>query len=263
MIELHEGDCIEVIEELHKKGVKVNGVITSPPYNTARNGSNFSNHEARYISHNDNMPQQEYIDWQVDLFNKMESILEKDGCILYNISYGAENTDTLWLLIADIIRNTNLVTADHLIWKKKTALPNNSNHNRVTRITENVFVFCRKSELGTFKMNKKVSSVSHTGQKFYENIYNFVEAGNNDLGEHTKKHKATYSMDLVEQLIKLYYEEESVILDPYMGTGTTGLACKKLNRSFIGIELENEYFKISEDRLSDMVYRDDLFEEDD
>ena len=63
MIDIYNGDCIEVISKLKDDGVKVDGVITSPPYNTARGGSDFADHQARYISHNDNMPQDEYIDW--------------------------------------------------------------------------------------------------------------------------------------------------------------------------------------------------------
>jgi len=261
MIEIYNGDCIDIIEKLRVDNKKIDGVITSPPYNTARGGSDFADHQARYISHNDNMPQHEYIEWQVNLFKHIDTILNKDGCILYNISYSTENSDTIWLLIAEIIKRTNFTTADQLIWKKKNALQNNSNHNRVTRITENVFVFCRKDELDTFKMNKDVSSISKTGQKYYENVFNWFETANNDSGSHTEQHKATYSVEFASHLMDMYFEEGTTILDPFMGTGTTGMACKKLNRNFIGIEIEKEYFDISRDRIDNMVYRDDLFEE--
>lgn len=60
--------------------------------------------------------------------------------------------------------------------KKKSALPNNVSHNKLTRICEFVFVFCRKNEYKTFVANKQVKSQSKTGQKYYENIFNFIEA---------------------------------------------------------------------------------------
>ena len=115
----------------------------------------------------------------------------------------------MWLLIADIIRNTDFITADQIIWKKRSATPNNRSKNKLTRITENVFVFVKKNEIKTFNMNKAVKSViEKTGQKNYENIYNFIEAKNNDKGEHKKINKATYSVDLCEQLLSRYFIEK-------------------------------------------------------
>ena len=110
-------------------------------------------------------------------------------------------------------------------------------------------------------MNKAVSSVSKNGQKYYENVFNWFETANNDLGDHTEHHKATYSVEFASHLMDMYFDENTTILDPFMGTGTTGMACKRYNRNFIGIEIEKEYFDISQDRIDNMVYRDDLFEE--
>jgi len=55
----------------------------------------------------------------------------------------------------------------------------------------------------------------------------------------------------MEYLIKTYTNENEMVLDFTMGSGTTGLACKNLNRNFIGIELDDKYFKICEDRIND------------
>ena len=128
-------------------------------------------------------------------------------------------------------------------------MPNNVSHNKLTRICEFVFVFCRKDEYKTFITNKKVKSISEkTGQKFYENIYNFVEAKNNDGSN--KLNKATYSSDLCEQLLNVYAKENALVYDSFNGTGTTGVACIKLGLNYIGSELSEEQCKYSIERLN-------------
>lgn len=245
------GDCIEMIDKLKNSHHQIDGVMTSPPYNTSRVGAS-DLYNSRYSEYEDNKNNDEYIKWQVELFNAIDNILKPNGVILFNINYGSENTDTIWLLIADIIRNTNFTTADQIIWKKRSAIPNNRSKNKLTRITENVFVFVRKKEIKTFNMNKNVKSIiQKTGQKNYENLYNFIEAKNNDRNEYTKIHKATYSSDLCEQLLSRYFKTDNTILDPFMGIGTTGIAAKKLKMNFYGIEIDKSYFDICKDLIEE------------
>jgi DNA modification methylase len=239
------------MEVLHNKGVKPNIVLTSPPYNTARLGTNeraIKNYENRYDIHLDNKTDDEYIDWTIKLFNAYDKILAKDGCILYNISYSSENTHLLWLVVADIIRKTNFIVADDIIWKKKSALPNNVSSNKLTRIVEHVFVFCRKDEFKTFNCNKTVKSQSKTGQKYYENVFNFIEAKNNDWS--CDLNKATYSTELCEQLLSIYAQPKALVLDTFMGTGTTAMACKNMNLKCIGTELSEAQCEFAKERLN-------------
>lgn len=244
---------------MKENGVKVNNVITSPPYNTARHSKyHFSekainNHEGRYDIFLDNKTDEEYLDWTVDLFNKMEEVLEENGSIMYNISYSSEKTNLIWQVITEIISRTEFSVADVIYWKKSSALPNNSSSNKLTRIVEPVFIFCRKSEFKTFKSNKKVKSVSKTGQKYYNNVFNLIEARNNDKS--TKLNKATYSSGLIMKLIDVYVVDNSVVFDPFMGTGTTAEGCLRYNEEygtnlkFIGAELSENQVKYSEERV--------------
>jgi DNA modification methylase len=64
-----------------------------------------------------------------------------------------------------------------------------------------------------------------------------------------KLHPTQKSIEIIEHLLKLHTAESHVVLDPFMGSGTTGAACKNLNRKFIGIELDEEYFKTAENRI--------------
>jgi len=247
MIELYNGDCIKVIDGLIENNVKVDAVLTSPPYNVSRKTGDM--YSTKYGVYQDTMANEDYILWQTELFNKIDKILNENGVIIYNINYGGENTDTLWLLLASIIQNTPFTIVDQIAWKKNNAIPNNVSGRALTRIVENVFIFSRKKETKTFMSNKQVISISKIGQKIYENVFNFIEAPNNDQGEHTKIHKATYSIELCTKLLKMYVPENKTVLEPFMGSGTTGIACKQLNRSFIGIELDKDYFNIAKDRI--------------
>lgn len=252
---LYNEDCFETMRKMHMNDIKVNAVLTSPPYNTGRltqTQKSIDNHENRYDIHLDNKTDKEYLDWSVELFNRYEKILKQDGVILYNVSYSAENNPNLmWLFIADMISRTNFMVADCIIWKKGSALPNNVSKNKLTRITEFVFVFCRKSEYKTFNTNKKVKSVSRTGQKYYENVFNFFEAKNNDGSNNLNK--ATYSTDFCEKLINIYLKQGDLVYDSFMGTGTTANACIKLGLDFIGSELSEAQCQYAEDRIIEML----------
>ena len=252
---LYNEDCFDTMRRMESQSIKVNAVLTSPPYNTGRltqTQRSIDNHENRYDIHLDNKTDSEYLDWSVELFNQYEKILKKDGVILYNVSYSAENNPNLmWLFVSDMIRRTDFMVADCIIWKKGSALPNNVSKNKLTRITEFVFVFCRKSEYKTFNTNKKVKSVSRTGQKYYENVFNFFEARNNDGSN--KLNKATFSTDFCKKLIDIYLKEGDLVYDSFMGTGTTANACIDTGLNFIGSELSEAQCKYGEDRIIELL----------
>lgn len=226
-------------------------ILTSPPYNTARNSmrqDNRDRHEGRYDVFVEDKTDNEYLEWTINNFKQFDKVLSKNGCILYNLSYSSENTHLIWLTVAEIIRNTPFTTADTIVWKKKSALPNNMSSNKLTRIIEYVFVFCRKSEFKTFKSNKKVVSYRSTGQGNYENLFNFIEAKNNDGA--TKLNKATYSSELCEKLLSIYAKKDSIVFDPFIGTGTTAVAAKRLGHRYIGCEISEAQCDYANDRIS-------------
>lgn len=244
------GDCIQSMGLLPDG--KISCVITSPPYNlnVQRKSGDMYNLKYTADSHADCMDNAQYIDWQISVFKAFDRVLSKNGAILYNINYGGENNETLWLLLGKIIEQTPFTIADQLVWRKKVAIPNNGSRNKVTRICENIFVICRKSEYLTFHSNKKVVSVSRVGQKFYENVHNLIEAPNNNQGEHTKQHKATFSTELVEKLISMYVPEGGVVLDPFSGTGTTAVACINTQRKYVCIEKGESYHNLATERVT-------------
>ena len=256
MIELYNEDCFETMSLLDNESIDL--VLTSPFYNTnskagkkgTLNTSKIKNghyDHVRYDVHVDNMTNDEYCDFSANLFNEFDRIVNKNGCVLYNMSYGAENTNCMFEAVNAIITRTPFIIADVIGWKKSTALPNNCSSNRLTRIFEFVFVFCRKTEAKTFFCNKQITGHRKTGQASYENIYNFIEARNNDGS--CPYNKATFSSDLCEQLLKLYAPSDSYVYDPFMGSGTTAVACERLGLNVIGSEISTNQVLFSIDRL--------------
>lgn len=241
---LYCGDCIEVMKELIEQKVKVDKVITSPPYNIIRPNST----DRGYDIYKDGMSNEEYIKWTLNIFNCYDSILNANGCIMYNMSYGTENTELMNLVVAEIIKNTGFTIADIIIWKKNSATPNNVSSNKMTRICEFVYVFCRKSEFNTFTSNKKVIGTREdTGQLIYENIFNFFKAPNND--ESTELNKATFSTQFVSSLIDRYVLKTDIVLDNFSGTGTTIKTCLQKGIKSIGIELSKKQCEHTKNRL--------------
>jgi len=194
------GDCIEVMNTLVKQGKSVDKIITSPPYNTMRQTD-----DQGYDLYKDERINSEYIDWTIDVFNCYDKLLSQNGCVAYNMSYGTENTEVMNLTVAEIIKRTNFTLADILIWKKNSATPNNVSNNKMTRICEFVYIFCRRSEFFTFTSNKKVVSTSAKGQLIYENMFNYFSAPNNN--ESNSLNHATFSTEFVDEIIHRYVKK--------------------------------------------------------
>ena len=247
-------DCISFLQS--HEGLKVDCVLTSSPYNTGRPSTSErsrNNREGRYDVHLDNKTPEEYIEWTIKLFNLLDKVLVKNGVILYNVSYSSDGTvnnsscDLVWRTISHIIEETDFTVADRIVWKKSSALPNNVSPNKLTRICEDVYVFCRKGEYKTFNCNKQLSKVGSTGQKFYKNYFNFIEARNNDGS--CSLNKATFSSELVEKLLTLYCKEGDLIYDPFMGTGTTAVGAKHCKMHYIGTEISTAQIEYANNRI--------------
>lgn len=252
MIKIFNEDCLITMKE-HLQEQSVDVVLTSPPYNNSRTSHSdycMKTANCRYAEYDDNKTNEEYCDWIVSIFNGYNRILKKDGVILFNISYGSENPSVMFECIAKILEKTDFMLADMICWKKKSALPNNVSKNKLTRIREPVFVFCRKDEYDTFRSGKEVKSISNKGQPFYTVLYNFIEADNNDST--SDLNKATFSTDFVLQLLHMYVGDDktAVVYDNFMGTGTTAVACKSLGLNCYGSELSTEQCELADTRLS-------------
>ncbi len=224
----------------------IGGIITSPPYNiTSKRKDVYYDNGYSDI---DGLSEEEYLNVRIKEFKEFSRILEDTGVICYNLSYHNENPILPTLLMTKIHQETDLTLADMITWKKSTALPFQTSPTKLSRICEQIYVIVKKDHLHNFKTNKKISKINEkTGQKFYKNYTNLIEAKNNDGIK--SKLKASYSEDLVVKIMNIYFPENSLIYDPFLGIGTTAKACQKFNRRYIGSELNEEYYNTSLKRL--------------
>lgn len=258
------GDCQDLMHKMYEENCLCDLIITSPPYNTERQWDNPDKNIENKIKRRNKLydtyksqTDEEYVNWTLRKFRGFDHIVKTNGVVLYNLSYGnsySQKNDTsttqLFNLIFQIVQNTSWMVGDIIVWKKKSALPNNTSRNKLTRICEFVFVFCRKSEYQTYNCNKKLVSRSSKNHNYYSNIFNFIEAKNND--GRNPYNQATYSIDLVEQLLDMYAldKEDFLVFDPFSGTGTTAVACKMNGIDFIGCELSKDQCNYARERLA-------------
>lgn len=218
MIELHHGDCLEVIKSISDNSVDL--VLTDPPYNISQK-NNF---------HTMNRAGIDFGEWdkKFDLFSYIDDVsrvLNKNGSfIVFNA----------WKNLGDIARyaeSKGFDTKDMIRLEKTNPMPRNRDRRYITDyecaiwfVKHNAkWIFNRQSK--TYERPKYVGSIE------------------------TKLHPTQKNLGLMEWLILIHSNKNNTILDPFMGSGTTGVACKNLNRNFIGIELNEEYFNIAMERI--------------
>jgi DNA modification methylase len=212
----------------------ISGIICSPPYNitTKRKDCYYNNG----YSEIDNLSDEDYLNLRINEFKEFSRVLDNHGVICYNISYHNENPILPTLLISKIHQETDLTIADIITWKKSNSIPFQTSPTKLSRICELIYIIVKKKYLHNFRTNKQVSKINKdTGQKFYKNYTNLIEAKNNDGIKSTLK--ASYSEELVDKLINIYFPKDSIIYDPFSGLGTTARSCKKNSLKFIGSEL--------------------------
>lgn len=241
---IFQEDCVTTMNRFDDKSI--DGIITSPPYNicTERTDMYYNNG----YSEEDNLTEENYLYLRTQEFKQFQRILRKDGVICYNISYSKENPILPTLLVANIHNQTNLTVADIICWKKSHAIPFQTSPTKLSRITELIYIFVNKDRLHTFKTNKEVSKINEkTGQKFYKSYVNYIEAKNND--GYKCKLKASFSQDLVDKLIDIYFEKNSLIYDPFSGIFTTQLSCIRKGLRYLGSEKTPEIFEEGKKRI--------------
>lgn len=221
-VKLYQGDCIESIKNVD--GGSVNLVLTDPPYNIARK-NNFHTMGRAGI---------DFGEWDkgFDLFSYIKEIprvLHKDGSvIIFND----------WKNLGDIARcceENGLVIKDMLRWEKANPMPRNRDRRYVTDYE--VAVWCTNAK-AKWTFNRQ--SDAYDRPKY--------SGGLTPASEKTG-HTTQKPVYLMEQILETHSNQGDVVLDMFMGSGTTGVACKNKGRSFIGMELDLDYFESAKKRI--------------
>jgi DNA modification methylase len=219
MIDLHLGDCLEVMKQIPDKSVDL--VLTDPPYNIARK-NNFSSMGRAGI---------DFGEWDkgFDLFSYIDQasrVLNKDGSfVVFNAwrNLGA---------IADYAETQGFETKDMVRLEKSNPMPRNRDRRYITDYECAVW-FVKKGAKWTF---------NRQDEKYQRPKFIFgIESG---------LHPTQKNLGLMKELVKIHSNQGDTVIDPFMGSGTTGVACRNLNRKFIGIEQDPSYFEIAKGRIN-------------
>jgi DNA (cytosine-5)-methyltransferase 1/site-specific DNA-methyltransferase (adenine-specific) len=221
-------DAYNKIHEFHKIGVVVDHIITDPPYNISQD-NNFSTMKSAKRKGVD------FGEWDKDFdltswIKNYEKILSKNGSMIIFCSYRFISK------IIETLENSGLVVKDILEWRKSNPMPRNINR-RYVQDTEFAVWAVRKGAKWIF--NKPNNEVYLRAQFIAPVV----------AGRERTEHPTQKSLTVMERIIKIHTNPNETILDPFMGSGTTGVAALKNNRNFIGVELDDKYFDLSLDRL--------------
>jgi len=246
MIKLIHGNCLEKMNDIPNKSIDM--ILADIPY-----GKNDC--EGDYIIPFNQM-------WE-----HLKRIIKFNGAILLT-----GNQPFTTYLIASNIKMFKY----HWVWNKGMGSSFALAKYKPMIITEDILVFGNKGKINyypimedreknsyvnkgssnsdiVFKGTIAKSSKDYNPKKRYpKNILNYSKYINECNPMNNRFHPTQKPIILMEYLIKTYTKENETVLDFCMGSGTTGIACKNLNRSFIGIELNKEYFEIAKKRINEI-----------
>jgi modification methylase len=230
MIDLRLGDCLEIMKTISDKSVDL--VVTSPPYN-----QNLTTQDKSRNLYKDNLKKDEYINFMKNVFIEWYRILKDTGSIMYN--YKTQVQDNLLQPAFEHlcqVRGKFLLVGE-IIWKYAGNF--DSARTRFPVDYEIVYQLSKQSDF-YFNDNKEpLTSVWFIKHVMF-GTQERCQAGS---------HPCPYPISLINKIIRHLTREKETVLDPFMGSGTTGVACKELGRNFIGIEIEPKYFEIAKRRI--------------
>lgn len=260
------GDCLHILKPMEPQAINL--VMTSPPYADSRKNTYGGIHP------------DEYVEWFLPITAELYRVLKEDGSFVLNIKEKAMNGERHTYVIELILamKKQGWLWTEEYVWHKRNCTPGKW-PNRFRDAWERCLHFTKKK---SFKMNQDAVMVptgdwsksrlknlsetdkrrdnSRVGSGFGKNISNWI---GRDMAYPTnvlhlatecsnKNHSATFPKELPAWFIKLFTDEGDLVLDPFFGSGTTGIVALELGRHFVGIELKEDYYKVASANLADV-----------
>ena len=226
------GDSLKIMKQFPDKSIDI--IITSPPYNLLNSTGNGLKKNTKtgkwknaaikngYEDYDDNMPYDKYISWQRECVAEMCRIIKEDGAIFYNNKNRVQGG--LLQDRGEIVRGFPL--RQIITWKRSGAI--NFNPGYFLPTTEQIYLLCKKP----FKLVK--------GANKYTDVWEITQ-------EMKNPHPAPFPEALTDRIVSS--TEGRIILDPFAGSGTTGVSAIKFDRNFILIDKSETYCRMAQARL--------------
>ena len=225
------GNAVDVMKQIPDESVKL--VVTSPPYNLKNStgngmkdgrGGKWANAALQkgYSHHEDAMPHDEYVKWQRNCLAEMVRVIPEDGAVFYNHK---------WRVQAGLLQNRHDIVDGFpvrqiIIWKRKGGI--NFNRGYFLPTYEVIYLIAKPK----FKLVPKANAV--------RDIWEFAQDMKND-------HPAPFPIGLIDQIISS--TDAQIVLDPFMGSGTTAVSAIRHGRNYIGIDISPEYCEMAQKRI--------------
>jgi modification methylase len=233
MLDLDKIYIMDVLEGL--KSLDDNSVdagVTSPPYNKLgllkgkkQKGGDWNGY-ITYHTFDDNIPEEEYHQWQIDVLNEIQRVLKPTGSFFYN--HKNRRYDKTEYSPYEFVSKSKLNLYQTIIWDRKADV-NNSKHF-FQPVYELVYWLT--------KDNKKAPKFFKNALEEQQSIWRISPKAN-------IPHPAPFPEELVEHCILATTEPGDVVLDPFMGAGTTAVVAKRLGRRYIGFDISEDYVKMA------------------
>ena len=225
------GDAVEIMKQIPDG--KVDLVITSPPYNLKNStgngmkdgrGGKWANAALQngYTHHDDCMPHDKYVKWQRECLTEMMRLIPETGAIFYHHKWRVQ--DALLQDRQDIV--SGFPVRQIIIWRRKGGLNFNAGYFLPTY--EVIYLIAKPR----FKLAPKANA--------YGDVWEFTQEMKNE-------HPAAFPVSLIDRIVSS--TDAKIILDPFMGSGTTAISAINFNRSYIGIDISPEYCEMAEERV--------------
>ncbi|NCQ56052.1 site-specific DNA-methyltransferase [Candidatus Parcubacteria bacterium] len=285
-----QGDAWVVSKSLPSDYVQ--SIVTSPPYFGHREYSDDQNLVLQEFGREDDP--NDYVQKLVSLFDELKRVLREAGTVWLNLGDTYRNEQLLGIpwRVALALQDTGWYLRSEIIWNKPNAMPS-SVKNRPTTAHEHIFLLAKSKDYFynadairephvTFTdASKMKGGRSHFGKRNgtpeigknqgNHNLHDgrwdqaFHPLGRNkrtvwdmSLGKFRDTHFAVFPEELVKNCILASSREQDIVLDPFMGSGTTAYVAKKNGRDYLGIELVPKYIKIAEKRLNEITFQPSL-----
>lgn len=228
---VHRGDCIKLMNKIPAGSIDL--IVTSPPYNL-RNSSGNGMKDGRggkwekaklingYETHNDNMPHKDYVKWQKECLRAMMRVLSNEGAIFYNHK---------WRVQKGLLQDRQDIVGDFpvrqiIIWQRSGGI--NFNRGYFLPTYEVIYMICKPD----FKLAPKANALG--------DVWNIPQESNNP-------HPAPFPVELAQRCIQS--TNANIILDPFIGSGTTAIAAESVGCDWIGMDISKEYCKLARERI--------------
>lgn len=265
--QIHLGDCLAVMSEMPSNSVDL--VITSPPY------GNLRKHDYGGVDVAD------YVEWFVPRAVQILRVLKPSGSFVLNIKEGVtdgERQTYVLDLILKLKREVGFCWIEEYIWCKTNPIPGRFKL-RMKNGWERLLHFSKTTDLKIRKDAVKVPSVRSDAERAAEPRREGVEISKSGsqrrirrhpdwggnafvfpsnvlhlgVAKHNVVHSAVYPKRIPEFFIKLFTDPEDLVLDPFVGSGTTSVVAAELGRCHIGIEVQQRFVDIARQRLADVA----------